>query len=70
MEVVGLSLDKSFSDGFSMQLMEDVTNNCETIFTVQDIIYNFPVFSISSNLHALRHKLQLRDLTASLLNIS
>ena len=49
----GLSLDNSSSHGFSMQLIEDITNNCETIFTVQDLICNFPVFSISNCLRIL-----------------
>lgn len=39
MGVEGLSLDKS-----SSHLIEDITSNCETIFTVQDLICNFPVF--------------------------
>lgn len=53
MGVEGLSLDKSSSHGFSMDLIEDITSNCETIFTVQDLICNFPVFSISSSLRIL-----------------
>ena len=53
MGVEGLSLDKSSSHGFSMQLIEDIMSNCETIFTVQDLICNFPVFSISNSLRIL-----------------
>ena len=53
MGVEGLSLDKSSSHGFSMQLIEDITSKCDTIFAVQDIIYNFPVFSISNSLRIL-----------------
>ena len=53
MGVEGLSLDKSSSHGFSMELIEDITSNCETIFTVQDLISNFPVFSISNSLRVL-----------------
>jgi len=45
MRVEGLSLDYSSSHGFSMQLIEDIKGNCKTIFTVQDLICNFPVFS-------------------------
>ena len=51
--VEGLSLDKSSSHGVSMQLIEDITSNCETIFTVQDLICNFPVFTISNSLRIL-----------------
>ena len=47
MRMEGLSLDESSSHGFSMQLIEDITNS-ETIFTVQDLTFNFPVFSVSN----------------------
>lgn len=53
MRVEGLSLDNSSSHGFSMQLIEDITSNCVTIFTVPDLICNFPVFSISNSLRIL-----------------
>ena len=53
MKMGGLSLDESSSHGFSMQLIEDITNNCETIFTVQDFTVNFPVFSVSNSLRIL-----------------
>ena len=53
MGVEGLSLDKSFNHGFSMQLIEDITSKCDTIFTLQDIMCNFPVFSISNSLQIL-----------------
>ena len=53
MGVEGLSLNKSSSHGFSMQLIEDITSKCDTIFTVKDIIYNFRVFSISNSLRIL-----------------
>ena len=53
MKMGGLSLDESLSHGFSMQLIEDITNNCETIFTVQDLTVNFPVFSVSNSLRIL-----------------
>lgn len=53
MKMGGLSLDESLSHGFSMQLIEDITNNCETIFTVQDLTVNFPVFSFSNSLRIL-----------------
>ena len=53
MGVEGLSLDKSLSHGFSMQLIEDITSKCDTIFTLQDIMCNFPVFSISNSLQIL-----------------
>ena len=53
MKMGGLSLDESLSHGFSMQLIEDITNNWETIFTVQDLTVNFPVFSVSNSLRIL-----------------
>ena len=53
MGVEGLSLDKSLSHGFSMQLIEDITSKCDTIFTLQDIMCNFAVFSISNSLQIL-----------------
>ena len=53
MGVEGLSLDKSLSHGFSMQLIEDITSKCDTIFTLQDIMCNFAVFSISNLLQIL-----------------
>ena len=53
MKIEGLSLDESSSHGVSMQLREDITNNCKTIFTVQDLTVNFPVFSISNSLQIL-----------------
>ena len=49
--VEGLSLDESSSHGFSMQLIEDITNNCKAIFTVQGSTCNFPVFSVSNSVH-------------------
>jgi len=53
MRVEGLSLGKSSSHGFSMQLIDDIKNNCETIFTVQDLMCNFPAFSIPNSLRIL-----------------
>ena len=49
MKMEGLSLDESSSHGFSMQLIEDITNNCETIFTVQDLTVNFLCFKFITN---------------------
>ena len=34
----GIAMDESCSHGFSIQLIEDVTRNCETIFTLQDLL--------------------------------
>ena len=46
----GLSLDESSSHGFSKELIEDIVKNCQHIFTVQDLISNFPVFSLLNSL--------------------
>ena len=49
----GLSLDQSSSHGFSTELIEDIVKNCQNIFTVEDLMTNFPVFSISNALRVL-----------------
>ena len=49
----GPALDDSSSHGFSIQLIEDVTSNCESIFTLQDLLTSYPVFSTSNALRIL-----------------
>ena len=49
----GLSLDESSSHGFSKELIEDIVKNCQHIFTVQDVMTNFPVFSLLNSLRVL-----------------
>ena len=49
----GPALDDSYSHGFSIQLIEDVTRNCESIFNLQDLLTGFPVFSTSNALRIL-----------------
>ena len=49
----GIAMDESCSHGFSIQLIEDVTRNCETIFTLQDLLTRFAVFSTSNALRVL-----------------
>ena len=47
------ALDESSSHGFSTQLIDDVTRNCESIFTLEDLLTGCPVFSISNALKVL-----------------
>jgi len=49
----GIAMDESCSHGFSIQLIEDVSRNCETIFTLQDLLTRCPVFSTSNALRVL-----------------
>ena len=49
----GIAMDESCSHGLSIQLIEDVSRNCETIFTLQDLLTRFPVFSTSNVLRVL-----------------
>lgn len=44
-------LEDRSSHGFSEQLIDDIVERCSTIFSINDITCNFPVFSI---VHALR----------------
>ena len=41
-----LAIDESVSHGFSPQLISEVVNNGENIFTTEDVLTNFPVFSV------------------------
>ena len=49
----GLAIDESSSHGFSTQLIEDVIRNCENIFTLEDLLTGYPVFSTSNALKVL-----------------
>ncbi len=44
-------LDKTLSHGFSVELIQDVVERCNEIFSVDDIISSFPVFALA---HAIR----------------
>lgn len=47
------SLDSTSTHGFSTQLVDDITKNCATIFSIDDITDNFPVFSFKDALTIL-----------------
>ena len=49
----GLSLNQSSSHGFSKELIEDIVKNCQQIFTVEGLLNNFPVFSLTNALRVL-----------------
>ena len=53
MEMQGLSIDYTSSHGFSEQLKSDVVSKCTDIFTVEDVLGNFPVFSVGDALQIL-----------------
>ena len=53
MEMQGLSIDHTSSHGFSEQLISDVVSKCTDIFTVEDVLGNFPVFSVGDALQIL-----------------
>ena len=48
-----LVIDESVSHGFSLQLISEVVNNCENIFTIEDVLTNFPVFSVRNAIRIL-----------------
>lgn len=39
--------------GFSTQLIDDIVDSCDNIFTIDDIINNFPVFLFANALRIL-----------------
>ena len=43
-----ISLDDTSRHGFSIQLVEDITANCDTIFGINDIMANFAVYSLTN----------------------
>ena len=53
MEMQGLSIDNTSSHGFSEQLISDVVSKCTDIFTIEDVLGNFPVFSVGDALQIL-----------------
>ena len=53
-EMQGLSIDNTSSHGFSEQLISDVVSKCSDIFTIEDVLSNFPVFSVGAALHILK----------------
>ena len=48
-----LAIDESVSHGFSPQLISEVVNNGENIFTTEDVLTNFPVFSVRNAIRIL-----------------
>ena len=48
-----LAIDETSSHGFSQQLIDDVVQNCDHIFTVEDVLCSFPVFSTANVLRIL-----------------
>ena len=44
------ALAESSNHGFSTQLLDDVIRNCKSIFTLEDLLTGYPVFSISNAL--------------------
>ena len=46
-------MDASSSHGFSTQLIDDITHQCEIIFNLHDLVNNFPVFSVANALRIL-----------------
>ena len=52
-EMQGLSIGNTSSHCFSEQLISDMVSKCSDIFTVEDVLTNFPVFSVGAALHIL-----------------
>lgn len=53
MKFQSLAIDEYASHGFSMQLIVDVVKNCDGIFTIEDVLTNFPVFSVGNAVRIL-----------------
>ena len=49
----GLSIDHTSSHGFSEELISDIVSKCSSIFTIDDILSTFPVFSVGNSLQIL-----------------
>ena len=47
----GVLFDEDASHGFSRELCKEIVENCSKIFTVEDLMTSFPVFS---TLHAVK----------------
>ena len=50
MKIHNLAIDESASHGFSRQLIDDVVIKCESIFTIEDLLSDFLVFSVGNAL--------------------
>ena len=50
MKIRNLAIDESASHGFSRQLIDDVVIKCESIFTIEDLLSDFLVFSVENAL--------------------
>ena len=53
MKLQSLAIDESASHGFSTQLIDDVVKNSDGIFTIEDVLTNFPVFSVGNAIRIL-----------------
>jgi len=53
MKLQSLEIGESASHGFSTQLIDDVGKNCDGIFTIEDLLTNFPVFSFGNAIRIL-----------------
>ena len=53
MKLQRLAINKYASHGFSTQLIDDVVKNCDGIFTIGDVLTNYPVFSVGSTIRIL-----------------
>ena len=53
MKLQSLAIDESASHGFSTQLIDDVVKNCNGIFTIEDVLTNYPVFSVGNAIRIL-----------------
>lgn len=49
----GVLFDKTESHGFSLELCQDIVNRCTEIFTIEDLMTSFPVFTLSHGLKIL-----------------
>ena len=53
MNLQSLAIDESASHGFSTQLIDDVVKNSDGIFTIEDVLTNYPVFSVANAIRIL-----------------
>ena len=53
MTIHNLAIDESASHGFSRQLIDDIVTKCDSIFTIEDLLSDFPVFSVGNALKIL-----------------
>ena len=68
MKLQSLAIDESASHGFSTKLIDEVAKNCDGIFTIEDVLAHYPVFSVGNAIRILEviqelflHILSLED---------